>query len=515
MGRKPTLFDILPSMNKGKVFLIGAGPGDPGLLTLKGRDVLSRADVVVHDALINPRILDWTRPGATRIFVGKRGGHHTMEQSKINALLLRQARRGRRVARLKGGDPFLFGRGSEEALYLAQHRIPFEVIPGVTAASGAAAYAGIPLTDRSLGSMVTLVTGHEGLGKADALVEWSRISRKSTLVIYMGLEQLPVITDRLLHLNWDPRTPAAIVRWASTSSQITLEGTLDTIADQAQKASLKSPVIILIGRVASLRRSLRWFDTKPLFGKKIVITRAADQAHEFAWLLEDAGAEVFSFPTIQVLPPQSWGPVDQAIRRLALYDWILFTSVNGVTFFFSRLKEIGGDIRDLKGIRIGAIGPKTAARLEALGLRVDLFPGEYRAEALADALGNVKGQKVLLARAQEARDVLPDTLSARGASVTIASVYQTIKVRRVSADLKRRLLGGEMDAVTFTSSSTVDGFMLHFNARERKRIFEKTRAAAIGPITAQTLKTYDIRPAIRAPRYTIESLAKALVKHFA
>lgn len=502
-------------MKRGKVFLIGAGPGDPGLLTLKGRDVLSRADVVVHDALINPRILEWLRPGATRIFAGKRGGRESIAQTEINRLLLRLAKRGKRVARLKGGDPFLFGRGGEEALFLSKHGIPFEIVPGVTAASGAAAYAGIPLTDRQLGSMVTLVTGHEGQNKKEESVEWSRISRKSTLIIYMGLDQLALITDRLLHLNWDPKTPAVIVRWASTSFQTTLEGTLQTIADQAAQAQLQSPVIILIGRVASLRKKLSWFDAKPLFGKKIVITRAAEQAHEFAWLLEDAGAEVFSFPTIQILPPKTWQPVDQAIQTLALFDWILFTSVNGVSSFFSRLKTLGGDIRDLKGIRIGAIGPKTAARLETLGLRVDVFPTEYRAEALADAVGSVKRLKILLARAQEARDVLPETLTARGASVTIASVYRTVKVRRVPSDLKKRLLNGEMNAVTFTSSSTVDGFMLHFNARERKRIFEHTRAAVIGPITATTLQGYGIRPAIRASRYTIEALAKALVKHFA
>ncbi len=496
------------------MYLIGAGPGDPGLLTLKGREALSRADVIIHDALINTRILDWARPGATKIFAGKCAGRQGAKQTDINALLRRLAEHGKRVARLKGGDPFLFGRGSEEAQYLAQHRIPFEVIPGITAASGASAYAGIPLTDRRLSSMVTFVTGHES-GKDEGAVEWSRISRKSTLVIYMGHTQLPLIADRLLHLNWDEKTPAVIVRWASTSFQTTVEGTLGTIAELAKKAALMSPVLVVIGRVVALRKTLRWFDRKPLFGKKIVITRAAEQAQEFAWLLEEAGAEVFSFPTIQIVPPPSWESVDAAIRNLALYDWLLFTSVNGVSSFFERLKTLGGDIRDLKGLRIGAIGPKTRGRLEALGLRVDIFPEEYRAEALADVLGDVKKQKILLARALEARDVLPKTLESRGASVTIAPVYRTVKVRRVPADLKRRLLQGEIDAVTFTSSSTVDGFMLHFSARERHRLFEQTRTAVIGPITAQTLKSYGVRPAIRAPRYTIESLAKALVKHYA
>jgi uroporphyrinogen III methyltransferase / synthase len=499
---------------RGKVYLIGAGPGDPGLLTIKGRDCLSRADVVVYDALINSRLLEWVRPGVPKVYVGKRGGQPGKKQSEINDLLVRQARRGRQVARLKGGDPFLFGRGGEEALFLYEHNIPFEIVPGVSSASGASSYAGIPLTDRHLGSMVTMVTGHQAEGPSIAPVEWSRISRKSSLIIFMGLDQLPVITERLLkHLWWDT-TPAAVIRWGSTTHQEVVEGTLGDIARKVKEAKIGSPALVIIGRVVSLRKKLRWFDIKPLFGKTIVITRALEQAPEFAHLLEEEGAEVLSFPTIHIRPPKTWQPLDQAIKSIGRYDWVLFTSVNGVKSFFERLSFLGGDVRDLKGVRLGAIGPKTSGRLEQLGLKVDAFPEEYRAEALAQVVGNVKGTRILLARAEEARDILPKTLEEKGAMVTIAPVYRTFKARRLAPEVKHQLLDQKVAVVTFTSSSTVHGFMQHFNARERKRIFEQTQAAAIGPITAATLHEYGIRPAIHAQRYTIESLSRAIVKYF-
>jgi uroporphyrinogen III methyltransferase/synthase len=502
-------------MAKGKVFLVGAGPGDPGLLTLKGRDILSLADVVVYDALVNAQLLDWTKPGALKIYVGKRGHQHAKEQNDINDLLVKHALRGKRVARLKGGDPLLFGRGGEEAAHLHEHHIAFEIIPGVTSASGASAYAGIPLTDRRLSSMITMVTGHESEGKSMSPVEWSRISRKSTLVIFMGLDQLPTITERLLHHLWDAKLPAAAIRWGSTAHQEIIEGTLGTIAAKAREARMTSPVLIIIGEVVRLRKKIRWFDNLPLFGRKIVITRTLEQAPEFARLLEASGAEVLSFPTIQILPPADWVATDRALEELTSYDWLLFTSVNGVSAFFNRLKTRGMDVRELKGIRIGAIGPKTSARLTNAGLKVDAFPDEYRAEALADVIGQVKGCRVLLARATEARDILPKTLEARGAQVTIAPVYRTVKTRHLADEVKKRLLAQEIDAVTFTSSSTVSGFMQHFTTKERRHIFEKTKAAAIGPITAGTLKEYGIRPSIRASSYTIEALARALVKYLA
>src|SRR5258706_3946431 len=411
---------------QGKIYLIGAGPGDPALLTLKGQRILSRADVVVYDALIAPQLLDWLKPGQHKIYVGKRGQHHATEQREINDILVRKASKGRVVARLKGGDPFLCGRGGEEAAYLAERNIPFEIIPGVTSASGVAAYAGIPLTDRRLSSMVTFVTGHEGKDKKTAPVEWARISRDSTLVIFMGLDQLTVVTQRLRHHLWDETTPAVAVRWGSTPQQQVVEGTLSNIAAKVQEAKLASPVLVIIGKVVALRKKLRWFETRPLWGKKIVITRAAEQAAEFFQILAETGAEVISFPTIQIAPPTSWEAVDHAISSIAEFDWLLFTSVNGVALFFTRLKTLQKDIRDLKGVRIGAIGPKTSARLEALGLKVDAFPEEYRAEALAEVIGKVKDCRILLARAQEARDVLPKTLEARGAQVTVAPVYRTL-----------------------------------------------------------------------------------------
>jgi len=336
----------------------------------------------------------------------------------------------------------------------------------------------------------------------------------STLVIFMGVDQLESITQRLQNHYWKPTLPAAVIRWGSTPQQALVEGTLGDIAQKARDAKMTAPALIIIGKVVSLRKHLRWFDTKPLFGKKIVLTRAVEQAREFAQRLEEAGAEVIAFPTIQIMPPTHWNAADAALKNLAVFDWLLFTSVNGVMGFFNRLRFLGGDVRDLKGVRLGAIGPKTSARVAAYGLHVDAFPSEYRAEALAARLGNVRGKHILLARAQEGRDVLPDTLKARGAKVTIAPMYRTVKTRKISAAVKKRLLDGDIDAVTFTSSSTVDGFVRHFSTSDRKRIFTHTQAAAIGPITASTLKAHAIRPAILTPRYTTEALAQALITYF-
>jgi uroporphyrinogen III methyltransferase/synthase len=499
---------------RGTVYLIGAGPGDPGLLTLKGRDVLAKADAVVYDALINPQLLTWTRPGAQKIFVGKRGRHHVKEQRDINTILARLASRVRVVARLKGGDPFMFARGGEEAAFLAREKIRFEIVPGVTSALGAAAYAGIPLTHRRFNSMVTFVTGFEGRGKRAAPVEWSGISRRGTLVIFMGLDRLPAIMARLRRNHWNDRIPVAAIQWGTTPRQRVVEGTLTTIARRVRNAGLSSPVLVIVGKVVSLRKTLGWFHPKPLEGKTIVITRAAGQSAEFSRLLSEAGAQVVSFPAIAIAPPRRWEPVDAAIRDLPSYDWILFTSANGVTMFFERFHAMGGKARHLKGVRIGAIGPKTGAQLQALGFQVNALPEEYRAEALADAIGPVKGLRILLARALEAREILPKTLKARGARVDVVTVYRTLKSRRLPAPLKKRLTGGEIDAVTFTSSSTVDGFMRHLTTGERRRVFKQTQAAAIGPITAATLRRYGVRPTIQAAPYTTEALARAILQEF-
>jgi uroporphyrinogen III methyltransferase/synthase len=509
------IFCKLDSTMQGKVYLIGAGPGDPGLLTLKGRAILSKADAIVYDALINPQLLKWAKRGAQKIFVGKRGPHHFKEQEEINSILGRLASRDRIVARLKGGDPFMFARGGEEAEFLSKSGIPFEIVPGVTSALGAAAYAGIPLTHRSFNSMVTFVTGFEGRGKRSTPVEWSRIPRESTLVIFMGSSRLSGILDRLRRHGWDPKTPAAAIEWGTLPQQRVAEGTLTNIADEIGKTRLSSPLLIVVGKVVSLRKTLRWFDRRPLDGKSIVITRAADQAADFSRRLSEAGAETISFPTIRIAPPRRWNSVDRAIQELRTYDWVLFTSVNGVTMFFDRLKARGRGAHDLKNLRIGAIGPKTCARLEEFGLKVDSLPEEYRAEALADAVGSVKGLKILLARAEQAREILPETLRKRGAYVDVVTVYRTLKPQRLPPALKHRFFSGEIDVVTFTSSSTVDGFMQHFTSHERRRIFKITRAAAIGPITAATLLHHGVNPKIIAKKFTTEDLARAIEKHYA
>lgn len=502
---------------KGKVYLIGAGPGDPGLLTVKGRDILARADILIYDALVNEEILEQARPGAKKIYVGKRGGQPSPKQKVIHRLLKRFAQQGKIIARLKGGDPFLFGRGGEEALFLYDQDIPFEIVPGVTSALGAPAYAGIPLTERNASSMVTIVTGHEREDKEFSEgpgVDWSRLSRKSTLVILMGVSELPAITDRLLHLNWHERTPAAVIRYGTLPIQQTIEGTLGDIAKKVQEAKLTSPAIIVIGKVARLRARLRWFDTKPLFGKTIVITRALEQAGDFAALLEAEGAEALFFPTIQLVPPTSWKPLDRAIQNLPRYDWLVFTSSNGAHRFFERMETLKTDLRQLKGVKLAAIGPKTAAQVRRRGLQVDALPEEYVAEALVPALGDVRGQRILIARAEVARDVLPKTLAQKGARVDIVPVYRTVKPRgRQLKQVKDRLLTGDVDVVTFTSTSTVENFMGHFSPRERKKIFESARAATIGPITAKALQSYGFRPAVRAGRYTVESLARAIIQY--
>jgi uroporphyrinogen III methyltransferase/synthase len=362
--------------------------------------------------------------------------------------------------------------------------------------------------------MVTFVTGFEGKGKRAAPVEWSRISRKSTLVIFMGLSRLSGITGGLRRQGWSPDVPAAAIEWGTMPDQRVAEGTLASITDQVRAAHLSSPVLIVIGKVVSLRNTLRWFDRRPLDGKTILITRAAAQAGDFSRLLSNAGAEVISCPAIRIAPPRRWEPVDRAIQNLTTYHWILFTSVNGVAMFLERLESCRRSIRDLKGIRIGAIGPKTGARLEELGVKVDALPEEFRAEALANVIGPVKGRRILLARAQKAREILPQTLQRRGAKVTVVTVYRTLKPRRLAPDLKKRLFAGEVDAVTFTSSSTVDGFMQHFTAGEKRRLFQHTRAAAIGPITAATLRRHGVCPAILAKPYTTEALAHAIGKYF-
>ncbi|HSB70221.1 MAG TPA: uroporphyrinogen-III C-methyltransferase [Candidatus Methylomirabilis sp.] len=498
----------------GKVFLIGAGPGDPGLLTLKGKRCLEEADVVVYDALANPRLLQHARPDAELVYVGKRAARHTLPQEEIGRLLVERARAGKVVARLKGGDPFIFGRGGEEAEDLVAAGIPFEVVPGVTAAVAAPAYAGIPLTHRDFTSTVAFVTGHEDPTKDASGIAWDKLATGvGTLVFFMGVSQLPEIVGRLLQHGRSPETPAAVIRWGTRAEQEVVTGTLRDLPEKGR--GMKPPALIVVGEVVALREKLRWFETKPLFGKRILVTRAREQASSFAQILEAEGAEVLEFPTIRIVPPESWAPLDEAIGRLRDYEWAIFTSANGVRFFWERLRHAGRDLRDLFGITVCAIGPATAEALLRLGVQADIVPAEFKAEALVEAIGveRVRGSRILLARAAEAREVIPEELARRGARVDVVPAYRTVKSTEDAAELRSLLREGKIHAITFTSSSTVKHF-LDLVGDEAASLLDEVTVASIGPITAETAAKRGIVSHIVPESYTIPALADALVSHF-
>ena len=503
---------------RGKVYLIGAGPGDPGLLTLKGKRCLEEADVVVYDYLANPRLLRYSRSDAELIFVGKQAGRHTLPQEEIGRLLVEQAKLGKVVARLKGGDPFIFGRGGEEAEDLVAARIPFEVVPGVTAAVAAPAYAGIPLTHRDLTSTVAFITGHEDPTKDAPSIAWDKIATGiGTLVFFMGVGQLPEIAAKLVGHGRSPQTPAAVIRWGTRAEQEVVTGTLEDIAERCR--GMKPPALILVGEVVALREKLRWFEAMPLAGKRILITRAREQASAFAAVLEAAGAEVVEFPTISIVPPESWAPLDAAIGRLREYQWVIFTSSNGVRSFRDRLQHAGRDVRDLHGITICAIGPATAAALATLGIRADLVPAEFKAEALLEAIRavpggtDIRGARVLLARAAEARELLPDELTRRGAQVDVVAAYRTVRSIPEAEPVRAMLRDRNLHAVTFTSSSTVKHF-LELVGEDARDLLRGVVVASIGPITAEAAARRGIVSDIVPENYTIPALAEALIRHF-
>ena len=498
----------------GTVYLIGAGPGDPGLLTLKGKRCLEIADVIAYDALANPRLLLYAKPGAELIYVGKRGGAHTLPQEEIGRLLVERAQAGKTVARLKGGDPFIFGRGGEEAEELQAAGVPFEVVPGVTAAIAAPAYAGIPLTHRNFTSSVAFVTGHEDPTKADSGIAWDKLATGvGTLVFFMGVGQLPEIVGRLIEHGRKPETPIALVRWGTRADQEVVTGTLATIVERSQ--GMKPPAIIIVGEVVRLRDRLRWVEAKPLFGKRILITRAREQASVLAERLEGAGAEVLECPTIRIVPPDSWEPLDVAIGRLRSYAAVLFTSANGVRFFWERLLTQQKDARELAGILVGAIGPATAAALMDRGVRADVVPKEFRAEALAGLFSadRLDGKRILLARAAEGREVLPEELARKGAQVDVVPAYRTLKGLEDPAPIRAMLEAGQIHAVTFTSSSTVKYFVELIGA-DTAELLRKTVVASIGPITTETASRYGIAAQVVPNDYSIPALTDALVNHF-
>ena len=503
----------------GRVLLVGAGPGDPKLITLRGKECLEEADVVIYDYLANPALLRHaTKTAVELIYVGRRGRGHYLEQTEINALLVAKAQEGKTVLRLKGGDPFIFGRGGEEAEVVADAGIPFEVVPGISSALACPAYAGIPITHRTLASSAAIVTGHEDPVKGAPHVAWKSFAQKGgTLVILMGMRNLPSIVRSLLDEGKPPTTPVALIRWGTRSEQRTVTGTLQDIVKTSTDAGIDPPAIIVIGEVVTLRDKLNWYERRPLFGKKVMVTRALSQAKECSDLLYDYGAETIECPTIEMIPPSDTTELHRAIDNIEQYDWAVFTSVNGVTYFMRHLHDRNQDLRVLHNLRICCIGPRTAQELRKHGLIPDVVPETFQAEGIIDALAplGLKGKRVLIPRAEVAREVLPDTLRTLGAEVTVPAVYRTVQPNRDVAWAMEMLRNKEISAITFTSSSTVRNFVDLFGGRDRAHeLLSRTIIASIGPITSGTVKEFGLTPTIMAKENTIPALVGAIVDHF-
>jgi len=536
----------------GKVYLVGAGPGDPKLITLKGLECLKRADVVIYDRLSSKALLSFTKPEAELIYVGKAGGvYRPFSQDYINKLTLDKVQEDKIVVRLKGGDPFVFGRGGEEAEFLKENGIPIEVVPGVSSAQGVPDYAGIPLTDRRFASTVALVTGHEDPTKFKTEVDWKKLATATkTIIIFMAIKNLAFIAGELIRHGRSKDTPVALIRWGTLPAQKTLVGTLKDIVEKAKKAQFKPPTIIVVGEVVKMRDKLSWFEEKPLFGRRILVTRAKEQASKLAEALEDLGAGVIEFPTIKTVPPKSFEKLDEAIAKIEAkdegrktrdqgqetkdqgrrakkpasdlrpttfqpgYDWIIFTSANGVKFFFDRLKALGKDIRCLHGIKLATVGPATSKRLEDAGLSPDYEPQEYRGEGLIAGFRNIdlKGARILIPRAEVAREILPEELSRLGADVTVAPAYRTVPADVPGEEIKKAIQEQKVDVITFTSGSTAKNFVKLLPGIDLKQALEKTLVACIGPIAAKTVESLGFKVDVIPEEYTVPSLVKSIVE---
>jgi len=501
----------------GFVYLVGAGPGDPGLITVKGRDCLAKAAVVIYDYLANDDLLRLAPAGAELIYAGKIGGGHNSDQGKINELLVEKARAGHVVVRLKGGDPFIFGRGGEECLALAEAGVPFEIVPGITAAIGAGGYAGIPLTHRCVATSVAFVTGHEAPDKECTQIDWDRLSLGSgTVVFYMGVKNLPQIAQNLMDRGRSADTPVALIRWGTRPEQEVLVGTLADIAEKARQAAFRAPAITVVGEVVNLRDSLRWFDNRPLFGKGIMVTRAADQAGEFSGRLERLGARVYSCPTIEITPPESFEELDETIDEIDTFDWVVFTSYNAVKYFFCRLSTLHLDTRALGSCRICAVGPKTAAALKCFGVRADLVPADYKAEGVIAAFSelDINGSRILFPRGDRARDVVPRELAKLGAEVVAPVAYANVTPTGIPEESLKALEEGDIDCVTFTSSSTVQNLERILGGERFLHLMSGVAVASIGPITSATCRELGLEVDIEPEQYTLDALEAELVEYF-
>ena len=498
----------------GCVHLVGAGPGDPGLLTLRGREVLGQADAVVYDYLASRRLLDFAPRTAERIYVGKQASAHTLSQDEINDLLVRLGRSGKTVVRLKGGDPFVFGRGGEEALALVEAGVPFEVVPGVTAGIAAAAYAGIPVTHRTLASNFGLVTGHETPDKEGSDLDFKALANwRGTLAFFMGVKNLGIICRSLVENGMSGRTPAAVVRWGCTPRQRVVTGTVSTIADVAARAGIKPPALIYVGQVVSLREKLNWFESRPLLGRRIVVTRAREQASQLTAELERLGAEVIELPTIRIEPPEDPTPLDRAVQELDAFDWIVLTSANGVAALLCAIDRAGGDSRSLARNRLCVVGPSTANRLAEFGLHPDAIPPTFKSADIVGALASehdLHGVRILCPRADVAPRDLIDDLIARGAAVTDVVAYRTVP-EDVAPEQLEDVFGDEnVDWITFTSSSTVYN-LVRAAGPDRLRACS-AQLASIGPSTSETLRGFGFEPAVEAETHTIAGLVEAVLR---
>ena len=499
----------------GTVYLVGAGPGDAGLLTLRGAELLARAEVVVYDALVNPELLRLAPKSAEIVYGGKRAKDHAIPQPELNRLLIAKAREGKTVVRLKGGDPYVFGRGGEEAEELADADIRFEVVPGVSSFVAVPNYAGVPLTHRQFCSRLTLITGHADPAKEDSSIDWPQVAQTpGTKVIMMGTDRIGEIAQRLVQHGMAANTPIAMVRWGTTGQQESIAGTLATIGQVAAQSNITPPTVAVIGEVVKLRSKLNWFERRPLFGKRIVVTRSRDQAAGLANPLSELGAEVLELPTIRIEAPSRRQDLVEALLELNSYDWLIFTSPNGVTSFFEYFFRQFHDMRDIGGSRIAAVGPATAKKLKDLHLQVDLMPDTATASSIAEAFKDfesIENLKICLLRAEVANTELPAALEALGAIVDDIACYRTVPETEDLTGAGAKLLESGADWITFTSASTVEHFHSRFDLPGLLRKFPQIRLASIGPETTKALAALQLQPALEARLHTAEGLFQALI----
>lgn len=509
---------------KPRVFLLGAGPGDPGLITRRAARRLGEVDVVLYDALAHPDLLALARPEAEKVFVGKRAGRVSERQDEIHRRILEAVESGKTVARLKGGDPYLFGRGSEEAEMLAARGIPFEVVPGVPSPIAAAAYAGLALTHRESSSSIAYVTATESPEKDRATHDWSRLATATqTIVFFMGLRRLDALMETLIAHGRDASTPAAVVERASLPSQRTVVGTVGTLAALAKEAGLGTPALTIVGDVVRLRDKVRWFDTRPLFGARVLVMRPEGQTDGIVELLRDEAADPIVLPILRIAPPTDPAPFERAIASLSRFDWIVLTSANGVDALFAELGRTRRDARAFGSARVCAIGPATAARLAERGITADLVPSEFRGEAVADALlaqiaGHETATRVLVPRAEIAREALPKLLAARGVNVEVVASYRAEGPSDATKDAIAALLRDQqLDVVTLTSPSSAERLIetLRAHGIDPHAALDRVVVASIGPVTSEACARLDLRVDVTAATYTAEGLVDALAAHVA